>query len=79
MVHHTIGKNFKENLAFVTSKMRIQEIFFPLHTADAYMYTNVPNCDVLTLFSPSGVFILMKLVDARSHDTTKIHSQWINK
>ena len=66
-----------ENLAFVTSKMRIQEFFFPLHTADAYMYTNVPNCDVLTctLFSPSGVFILMKLVDARSHNTTKIHSQ----
>ena len=26
----------KENLAFVTSKMRIQEFFFPLHTADAY-------------------------------------------
>ena len=37
---------FKENLAFVTLKMRIQEVFFPLHTADAY--ANVPNCDVLT-------------------------------
>ena len=24
--------------------MRIQEFFFPLHTADAY--ANVPNCDV---------------------------------
>ena len=37
---------FEENLAFVTSKMRIQEFFFPLHTADAY--ANVPNCDALT-------------------------------
>ena len=42
-----IPKNrFEENLAFVTSKMRIQEFFFPLHTADAY--ANVPNCDAVT-------------------------------
>ena len=31
---------------FVTSKMRIQEFFFPLHTADAY--ADVPNSDALT-------------------------------
>ena len=42
-----IPKNrFEENLAFVNSKMRIQDVFFPLHTADAY--ANVPNCDALT-------------------------------
>ena len=55
-----IPKNrFEKNLAFVTSKMRIQEFFFPLHTADAY--ANVPNCDALTctLFWPSGVFIYL--------------------
>ena len=56
MVHHTIGR-LKKNLAFVTSKMRIQECFFHILTADAY--ANVPNCDALicTLFGPSGVFI----------------------
>ena len=42
----TPQNRFEENLAFVTSKMRIQEFFFPLHTADAY--ANFPNCDALT-------------------------------
>ena len=62
-IHKNYGTDFHQiwyngasyhrtDLAFVTSKMRIKEFFFPLHTDDAY--ANVPNCDVLTctLFDP---------------------------
>ena len=78
--YHMTG--LKENWAFVTSKMRIQEFFL----SSSYRW-RVRQCSELRCTHMYVIlthwciylYILMKLLDVRSQNTTKIHSRPINK